>query len=102
MQQLREYQSKTFVNITKENIDLGLTEDEKTEEEKDKQFEDLCKTMKDVLGQTVEKVVISQRLKHSPCCLVTPEYGWSANMERIMKAQALRNDSMMTNVRSHL
>ena len=65
------------------------------EEEKHKQFEDLCKTMKDVLGQVVEKVVISTRLDDSPCCLVTPEYGWSANMERIMKAQALRNDSMM-------
>ena len=96
MQQLREYESMTFVNITKENIDLGLTEDEKkAEEEKHKQFEDLCKTMKDVLGQVVQKVVISTRLDDSPCCLVTSEFGWSANMERIMKAQALRNDSMM-------
>ncbi len=96
MQQLREYESMTFVNITKENIDLGLTDDEKkAEEEKHKQFEDLCKTMKDVLGQVVQKVVISTRLDDSPCCLVTSEFGWSANMERIMKAQALRNDSMM-------
>ena len=94
MQQLREYESMTFVNITKENIDLGLTDDEKAEEEKHKQFEDLCKTMKDVLGQVVKKLLypldlmILHVVSHS-------RFGWSANMERIMKAQALRNDSMM-------
>tara|TARA_B100001173_G_C16028069_1_gene565033 strand:+ start:2768 stop:4924 length:2157 start_codon:yes stop_codon:yes gene_type:complete len=101
MQQLKEYQSKTFVNITKENLDLGLTDDEKTKkEEQDKKFSELLKTVKETLGGTVEKVVLSQRLKNSPCCLVTPEYGWSANMERIMKAQALRNDAMMTHMLS--
>ena len=96
MQQLKEYQGKTFVNITKENLDLGLTEDEKKEEEeKNKKYEELCKTIKDVLGDSVQKVVVSTRLNDSPCCLVTSEYAWSANMERIMKAQALRNDAMM-------
>ena len=96
MQQLKEFDSKTFVNITKENLKLPLTEDEiKEQEEKQKSHEDLCKTMKDILGDMVEKVVVSNRLNDSPCCLVTSEYGWSANMERIMKAQALRNDTMM-------
>ena len=96
MQQLKEYQGKTFVNITKENLDLGLTEDEKKEEEeKNKKYEELCKTIKDILGDSIQKVVVSTRLNDSPCCLVTSEYGWSANMERIMKAQALRNDAMM-------
>tara|TARA_Y100000741_G_scaffold245475_1_gene188387 strand:+ start:3207 stop:5468 length:2262 start_codon:yes stop_codon:yes gene_type:complete len=96
MQQLKEYQGNSFVNITKENLDLGLTEDEKKEEEeKNKKYEELCKTIKDILGDSIQKVVVSTRLNDSPCCLVTSEYGWSANMERIMKAQALRNDAMM-------
>ena len=96
MQQLKDFDSKTFVNITKENLKLDLTEEEKKEEEeKAKNYEELCNKMKEILDQNVEKVIVSNRLNDSPCCLVTSEYGWSANMERIMKAQALRNDTMM-------
>ena len=102
MQQLKEYDGKKFVDITKENLNLPLTEEEKkAEEEKKKDFEELCTCMKEILGNCVQKVIISNRLSQSPCCLVTSEYGWSANMERIMKAQTLRNDAMMGHMSSN-
>ena len=88
-----------MICVTKENLDLEDDEDEKKKlEEVKKDYEDLCVLIKEVLGDKVEKVVVSNRLADSPCCLVTSEYGWSASMERIMKAQALRNNAfgMMT------
>jgi molecular chaperone HtpG len=93
-QQLKEYDGKKLVCCTKEGLEIDETEDEKAEwEEKKAAFEELTKVMKDVLGDKVEKVVCSQRVVDSPCCLVTGEYGWTAGMERIMKAQALRDSS---------
>jgi molecular chaperone HtpG len=95
VQQLKEYDGKKLMAVTKEGLDLEKTEDEKKEfEEKKAACENLCKLMKEVLGDKAEKVVVSDRLATSPCCLVTGEYGWSANMERIMKAQALKDNSM--------
>ncbi|KAJ0466242.1 Heat shock protein 83 [Helianthus annuus] len=94
--QLKEYDGKKLVSATKEGLKLEdeTEEEKKKREEKKKSFENLCKTIKDILGDKVEKVVVSDRIVDSPCCLVTGEYGWTANMERIMKAQALRDSSM--------
>mmetsp|Transcript_8121 Transcript_8121/g.5790 ORF Transcript_8121/g.5790 Transcript_8121/m.5790 type:complete len:708 (+) Transcript_8121:120-2243(+) len=95
VQQLKEYDGKKLVSCTKEGLDFGESEEEKKKKEEEKaRFEPLCKLMKDVLGDKVEKVIVGTRIDESPCVLVTSEHGWSANMERIMKAQALRDSSM--------
>merc|ERR1719343_960840 len=95
VQQLKEYDGKKLICCTKEGLELEESEDEKKKKEEIKaQFEPLCRLMKDILGDKVEKVIVSDRIVDSPCCLVTGEYGWSANMERIMKAQALRDNTM--------
>jgi molecular chaperone HtpG len=94
VQQLKEYDEKKLVSATKEGLDLADEEEKKKQEEEKAEFEALCKKIKEILGDKVEKVVLSHRIVDSPCVLVTGEFGWSANMERIMKAQALRDSSM--------
>merc|ERR1711993_88278 len=96
VQQLKEFDGKNLVSVTKEGLDLPEDDSEKEKKENDmKKFEGLCKVMKDILDKKVEKVVVSSRLVSSPCCIMTSQYGWTANMERIMKAQALRDTSTM-------
>jgi len=96
VQQLKEYEGKNLVSVTKEGLELPEDEEAKKKFEEDKaNYEGLCKVIKDILDAKVEKVIVSQRLVSSPCCIVTSQYGWTANMERIMKAQALRDNSSM-------
>ncbi|KAB2608664.1 heat shock protein 83-like [Pyrus ussuriensis x Pyrus communis] len=94
--QLKEYDGKKLVSITKERLKLEdeSEEDKQKTEEKKQSFENLCKMIKNILGERVEKVVVSDRIVDSPCCLVTGEYRWTANMERIMRARALRDNAM--------
>merc|ERR1712057_140308 len=94
VQQLKEYDGKKLKSTTKEGLDIEDEDEKKKLEELKAEFEPLTKLMKEVLGDKTEKVVVSSRLADSPCVLTTSEYGWSANMERIMKAQALRDNSM--------
>merc|ERR1712183_939106 len=94
IQQLKEFDGKKLLSATKEGLQIEEDDEEKKAfEEAKAKTEGLCKLMKEVLDEKVEKVVVSNRLADSPCCLVTGEFGWSANMERIMKAQALRDAS---------
>jgi len=95
VQQLKEYDGKKLINITKEGLDLAKDDDEKkTFEEKKANFEGLCKKMKEILGDKVEEVIVGDQMVDSPASLLTTEFGWSANMQRIMKAQVLRDSQM--------
>merc|ERR1712137_472652 len=97
IQQLKEFDGHKLVSVTKEGLELPEDEDEKAKKEETKKaHEKLCETVKSILGDKVEKVTTGSRIASSPCVLVTGEFGWSANMERIMKAQALRDNSMPT------
>jgi len=94
VQQMKEFDGKKLKSTTKEGLEIDDADEKKRLEELKAEFEPLTKLMKEVLGDKVEKVIVSSRMADSPCVLTTSEYGWSANMERIMKAQALRDSSM--------
>ncbi|KAH0797881.1 heat shock protein 83 [Histomonas meleagridis] len=94
-QQLREYSDHKLICITKENCEIDETEEEKAEfEELKKKFEPTCTKIKEIIGSDCEKVVVSKRLVVTPCVIVTGEFGWTANFQRLMNAQALRDNTM--------
>lgn len=100
VQQIKEFEGKKLKCVTKENLEIEDTEEEKKSfEELQKEMEPLCKVIKEILHDKVERVICGKRFTESPCALVTSEFGWSANMERIMKAQALRDNSFGVSIR---
>merc|ERR1712196_275006 len=93
MPQLTEFKGFQFMGANKENIKL---DDDESEEKKVKKLTEMHKKltdwMKETLGTKIEKAVISNRLLETPAIIVSSQYGWSTNMERIMKAQTMGNN----------
>ena len=88
---VKKYHDFEFVCITKNTLDLKEFDDQNEETPKcDKLIEFLKTTLKD----KVRDVIVSKRLVESPCVLITDNWGWSANMERIMKSQVLNDNHM--------
>ncbi|KAK7320274.1 hypothetical protein VNO77_29604 [Canavalia gladiata] len=99
IQNLKSYKEKNFVDISKEDLDLGDKNEEKEKEIK-QEFGQTCDWIKNRLGDKVASVQISNRLSSSPCVLVSGKFGWSANMERLMKAQSMGDASSLEFMRS--
>ncbi|KAJ2851246.1 Hsp90 chaperone hsp82 [Coemansia brasiliensis] len=97
VQQLKDFEGKELKSVTKEGLELDDDEDEKKKfEEQKKELEPLCATVKEILGDKVEKVIVTDLISESPCVILTGQFGWSANMERIMRSQALRDSGGMS------
>ena len=94
--QLKEYKDHKLVDCSKDDIEIPLSEEEKAAKQAQKaELEVLCRVAKDVLGDKVEKVVISERLALAPTAISTAAFGWSASMAKIMKNQPLGGNDMM-------
>ncbi|XP_073282504.1 heat shock protein 90-5, chloroplastic isoform X1 [Primulina huaijiensis] len=94
IQNLQTFKEKKFVDISKEDLELG-DENEVEQRETKQEYYLLCDWIKQQLGDTVAKVQVSKRLSSSPCVLVSGKFGWSANMERLMRAQTLGDTSSL-------
>merc|ERR1711906_45650 len=93
MPQLTEFKGFQFMGANKENLKL---DDDDTEEKKLTKLQEMHKPltdwMKESLGSKIEKAVVSNRLLETPAIIVSSQYGWSTNMERIMNAQPMGNN----------
>merc|ERR1712188_131322 len=99
VQQLKEFEGKKLKSTTKEGLDIDDEDDKKKLEELKAEFEPLTKLMKEVLGDKVEKVLVSSRIVDSPCVLTTSEYGWSAYMDSKKTMEVNPKHSIMTELK---
>jgi heat shock protein beta len=99
IQNIKSYKEKNFVDISKEDLDLGDKNEEKEKEMK-QEFSSTIDWIKKRLGDKVASVQISNRLSSSPCVLVSGKFGWSANMERLMKTQTMGDATSLEFMRS--
>jgi len=91
---LGKYDGKfTFTDISKEGVKLSSSEEKKLETLKE-QYEPLTDYLQEALSEKVSKVQLSLKLAKAPCVIVAQSWGYSANMERIIKAQALRDEKV--------
>jgi molecular chaperone HtpG len=96
VQKVTTYKEKKLVSITKDGLDFDLSDDEKKKyDNQKKSMVKLCEFIKNTLKDEVDKVEISNTLTKSPCIITTSQFGYSANMQRILQAQALGNKEML-------
>merc|ERR1719152_1023283 len=94
VQHLTEFEGKRLINASREGLKLEEGDKEKKREDKYKtMFKPLLDYAKDVLGKKVEKVSISKHLVQSPVVVLSADYGWTAQMEKVMKSQAFADQS---------
>jgi molecular chaperone HtpG len=99
--QLSNYKDYNLVNVTRQNLELPESEEEKKQNQENQDtYKTLCEAVKKALGNNVTSVNISNRLVNEPCCVSVGQHGWTANMEKIMKSQAMSDPSMLNFMKS--
>merc|ERR1719450_1480110 len=94
VQHLTEFEGKRLINASREGLKLEEGDVEKKREDKYKEmFKPLLDFVKETLGKKVEKVQISKHLVNSPVVVLSADYGWTAQMEKVMKSQAFADQS---------
>ena len=92
VQNVKDYADKTLMCCSKDGFELELTEDEKRDKESiEKEWETVCSSIKTILTPRIANVKVSERLSTNPCVLVSDKYGWTPQMEKLMRSQTLAN-----------
>jgi molecular chaperone HtpG len=89
MGQIDEFEGKRLKDAARGDLDLGGLEteaDKKQHDEELKESKGLLKRVKDAVGDRIQEVRVSSRLKDSPACLTLGEHDMGANMRRILNA----------------